>query len=123
MRFIVAAWLALAAAPNLTGAWHMALQGGHALPAPLILKQDGTSLTGTIAVPAQDGMEGLEVQVAGELVDEAFTLSGTVEHGDRHADLTIDGRILADGTLEGHLDAPGHAHLLWTAERLNERKP
>ena len=65
----------------------------------------------------------MEVQLTGELVDDVFTLSGTVESGKEPAKLTIDGRVLEDGTLEGHLDFAGHAHLPWTAERLKERKP
>jgi hypothetical protein len=124
MKFIVTALLAIAAAPNITGTWNMALQGGHVVPTPLVLKQDGKTLTGTIAVPTQDVTKRLEVQLTGELVDEAFTLSGTVENAkEPAATLTIDGKILEDGTLEGHLDLQGHAHLPWTAERLKERKP
>jgi hypothetical protein len=123
MTFIVAAWLAIAAAPNITGTWNMALQGGHVIPTPLVLKQDGKSLTGTIALPTQDVTKRLDVQLTGELVDDAFTLSGTVENGKEAAPLTIDGKILEDGTLEGHLDFQGHAHLPWAAERLKERKP
>jgi hypothetical protein len=123
MKFIVTAWLALAAAPNITGTWNMALQGGHVIPTPLVLKQDGKSLTGTIAVPMQDVSKRLEVRLTGELVDDAFTLSGTVENANEPAKLTIDGKILEDGTLEGHLDLQGHPHLPWTAERLKERKP
>lgn len=123
MRFIVAALLAITAAPNMTGTWIMALQGGHVVPTPLVLKQDGKSLTGTIAVPTQDVNKRLEVQLTGELVDDAFTLTGMVENAKEPATLTIDGKILEDGTLEGHLDLQGHAHLPWTAERLKERKP
>jgi hypothetical protein len=123
MRFIVAALLAITAAPNITGTWIMALQGGHVVPTPLVLKQDGKSLTGTIAVPTQDVTKRLEVQLTGELVDDAFTLTGMVENATEPATLTIDGKILEDGTLEGHLDLQGHAHLPWTAERLKERKP
>ena len=123
MNFIVAAWLAIAAAANIAGTWNMALQGGHVIPTPLVLKQDGRVLTGTIAVPTADVTKRVEVQLTGELVDDAFTLSGTVESGKEPAKLTIDGRVLEDGTLEGHLDFAGHAHLPWTAERLKERKP
>ena len=50
MRFIVAALLAIAAPSNVTGTWNMALDAGHVIPTPLVLKQDGKSLTGTIAL-------------------------------------------------------------------------
>ncbi len=123
MRFIVAALLAIAAPSNVTGTWNMALDAGHVIPTPLVLKQDGQSLTGTIALPTQDVTKRVEVRLTGELVDDAFTLSGTVDHAKEPTTLTIDGKVLEDGTLEGHLDLPGHAHLPWTAERLKERKP
>jgi hypothetical protein len=123
MKFILAALLAIAAPSNITGTWNMALQGGHVIPTPLVLKQDGKSLTGTIAIPTEDIGKRVEVQLVGELVDDAFTLSGTVDHAKEPTTLTIDGKVLDDGTLEGHLDLQGHAHLPWTAERLKERKP
>ena len=123
MRFLVAALLAIAAPSNVTGTWNMALDAGHVIPTPLVLKQDGKSLTGTIAIPTQDINRRVEVRLTGELVDDAFTLSGTVDHAKEPTTLTIEGKVLEDGTLEGHLDLPGHAHLSWTAERLKERKP
>jgi len=123
MRFIVAALLAIAAPSNVTGTWNMALDAGHVIPTPLVLKQEGKSLTGTIALPTQDFSKRVEVRLTGELVDDAFTLSGTVDNAKEPTTLTIDGKVLEDGTLEGHLDLPGHAHLPWTAERLKERKP
>ncbi|HEY2906586.1 MAG TPA: hypothetical protein VGJ29_11855 [Vicinamibacterales bacterium] len=123
MRFIVAALLAIVAPSNVTGTWNMALDAGHVIPTPLVLKQDGKTLTGTIALPTQDITKRVEVRLTGELVDDAFTLSGTVDHAKEPTTLTIDGKVLADGTLEGHLDLPGHAHLPWTAERLKERTP
>ncbi|HEV3058041.1 MAG TPA: hypothetical protein VGY48_07320 [Vicinamibacterales bacterium] len=123
MTFLVAALVAIAAAPNITGTWNMGLQGGHVIPTALVLKQDGTSLTGTIVLPTQDPNKQIEVALSGEIADGVFKLTGTVENAKEAATLTIDGKILEDGTLEGQVDLPGHAHLPWTAERLKNRKP
>jgi hypothetical protein len=56
------------------------------------------------------------------MADSAFTLSGTVEHAKEPTTITIDAKLMDDGTMEGHLDMPGHGTLSWTAERLKERK-
>ena len=37
--------------PTVTGTWNMGLQGDHVIPVALVLKQDGTKVTGTIAMP------------------------------------------------------------------------
>jgi hypothetical protein len=128
--------------PNLTGTWNMGLQGGHVIPTPLVLTQDGKSLSGTIGIPTQNFGDRIEVKLTGEVVDRAFKLTGTVEgskDGGKNAGkdggenaskdgsndkttIAIDGTILEDGTLEGHVDFPPHGTLPWTAERLKERK-
>jgi hypothetical protein len=117
---------AYAEEPNLTGTWNMGLQGGHVIPTPLVLTQDGKLLSGTIGLPTQNFGDRIEVKLTGEVVDRAFNLTGTVEGGkDGSKDKTtivIDGTILEDGTLEGHVDIPPHGKLPWTAERLKERK-
>jgi hypothetical protein len=129
MTFIVAALVAIAAAPSLTGTWNMGLQGGHVVPTALVLTQDGTSLTGTIVLPTQDPNKQIEVPLSGDIADGVFKLTGPIEtaesaeNGKAPTTLTIDGKVLEDGTLEGQLDLPGHAHLRWTAERLKNRKP
>jgi hypothetical protein len=131
MTFIVAALVAIAAAPDITGTWNMGLQGGHVIPTALVLTQEGTSLTGTIVLPTQDPNKQVEVTLRGDIADGVFKLTGaveTVENADvenarKPTTLTIDGKILEDGTLEGELDLPGHAHLRWSAERLKNRKP
>ncbi len=38
---------------SLTGTWNMGLQGGHVIPVALVLKQEGTTLSGTVALPTQ----------------------------------------------------------------------
>ena len=84
MKFAVAslafALLAAAEAPTVAGTWNMGLQGDHVIPTALVLKQDGKSVNGTIALPTQRIGERVEVELKGEFVDRALTLSGTVEH-------------------------------------------
>jgi hypothetical protein len=123
MTLILAAWVAFAAAAPITGTWNMGVQAGHVVPLPLVLAQDGTSLKGTITLPTgQDFNKRVEVQLAGDIVDGELHLSGTFDNGKETETLEIDGKMLEDGTLEGHFDMPGHPHLPWTAERLKERK-
>lgn len=123
MTLIAAVLLALATTPNVTGTWNMGLDAGHVIPTPLVLTQDGTTLTGTIGLPTQDFNKHVEVKLTGEIADGVFKLSGTVENAKEPTTIAIEGKVLEDGTLEGHLDlVPGHSNLKWTAERLKERK-
>ena len=124
MKAILAALLlAAAATPDITGTWTVRLNAGHVIPVPLVLKHDGSTLTGTIALPTQNFDTQVEVPLKGQLTDGAFTLSGTVEHAEKPTTVTLTGKIRDDGTLEGEADVTGHAHIPWTAERLKERKP
>ena len=125
--FIAALVLALgltasAETPSLTGAWNMGLQGDHVIPTPLVLKQDGTSLTGTIGLPTQDIGHRVEVKLAGEIANGAFLLSGEVENAKEPTTIKIDGKVTEEGSLEGHINVAGHMNMPWTAERLKERK-
>jgi hypothetical protein len=115
---------AFAEAANLTGTWNMGLQGGHVIPVALVLKQDGRKLTGTIALPTQNAGQRVDVALSGDFVDQAFTLSGTVEGAKEPTTLDISGKLLEDGSMEGTFVMPGHGHgsMSWTAERLKERK-
>ena len=107
-------------APNVTGTWNMGLQGGHVVPVALTLEQKGTTVTGAILLPTQRG-DRLEVQLKGELVDLALTLSGTVEGAAEPTTIEITGTLNDDGSMEGRLKGP-HGEVPWTAERLKERK-
>ena len=123
---IAALGVSLAAAtesPNITGTWNMGLEGGHVIPVALVLKQDGQKLTGSIALPtSQNTDHRVEVPLSGKLVDRAFTLSGTVEHGKEPTTLDISGKLMDDGTMEGTFTMADHGKMPWTAERLKERK-
>jgi len=127
MKAILAALLfvsgAVAAAPDVTGTWTMRLNAGHVIPVPLVLKQDGATVTGTITLPTQNFDTQVEVPLKGQLADGAFSLSGTVEQAEKPTAVTIAGKIRDDGTLEGEAEVTGHSHMPWTAERLKERKP
>ena len=107
--------------PNLTGTWNMGLQGGHVVPVALTLEQKGTKVTGTILMPTQRAGERIEVILAGELVDAALTLSGTVEGAAEPTTIEMAGTLEDDGSMQGTLNGP-HGKMQWTAERLKERK-
>jgi hypothetical protein len=110
--------------PSITGTWNMGLEGDHVIPVALVLKQDGHTLTGTIALPTQNAGSRVEVKLSGEIADGAFKLSGTVEGAKEPNTLAISGKLLDDGSMEGTFEMPGHGHgsMPWTAERLKERK-
>jgi hypothetical protein len=116
--------LALAESPNITGTWNMGLEGDHVIPVALVLKHEGHTLTGTIALPTQNAGSRVEVKLSGEIADGAFKLSGTVEGAKEPTTLAISGKLLDDGSMEGTFEMPGHGHgsMPWTAERLKERK-
>ena len=122
MKTLLAALAAavLAAEPTVTGTWNMGLQGDHVIPTALVLKQDGRTVTGTIAMPTQNGQR-IEVKLSGEFVDGAITLSGEVENAKVPSTLEMKGTLKDDGTLEGTLKSH-HGTMGWTAERLKTRK-
>jgi len=112
-------------APNVAGTWNMGVQGGHVVQIALVLKQDGSTVTGTIAMPTPNEGQLVEVGLTGALDGAALTLSGTVEHGSERRTIEISGKVLDDGTMEGTIAVNGKdGHSMnWTAERLKERKP
>jgi hypothetical protein len=62
---------------SVTGTWNMGLQGGHVIPVALVLKQDGTTLSGTVVLPTQHTGQTVDVSLTGEIANGAFTVSGT----------------------------------------------
>jgi len=129
MKIATAALLAItfaAADPKtVTGTWNMGLQGDHVIPTALVLKQDKTKLTGTIALPAQNTGQRIEVELSGEITEGAFKISGAVENATEPTTIAISGSLKDDGSLEGTLAMKSHGrdhNLPWTAERLKERK-
>jgi hypothetical protein len=112
--------------PSLTGTWNMGLEGGHVIPVALVLKQDGATLTGTISMPTQRIGTTVDVALKGEVVDTAFTLSGSVEGAKDPTTIEIKGKLNDEGMLEGRVVISGaqgpHGDMPYTAERLKERK-
>lgn len=78
-------------AQSLTGTWNMGLQGGHVIPVALVLKQDGTTLTGTLAMPAQHVGQTVDVPLKGDVSNGTLTLSGTVENAKEPTKIEIQG--------------------------------
>jgi len=112
-------------APSLTGTWNMGLEGGHVIPVALVLKQDGSTLTGNIAMPTQRIGTTVDVALKGEIADAAFTLSGSVEGAKDPMTIEIKGKLNDEGMLEGRVVMKGatgpHGDMPYTAERLKER--
>jgi hypothetical protein len=117
--------LAAAETPTVTGTWNMGLQGDHVIPTALVLKQEDKKVTGTIALPTQQNGKRVEVELTGDFVDGALTLTGTLENAAEPTKVAIAGKLLEDGSLEGTIALRLHNrdhNLAWTAERLKERK-
>jgi hypothetical protein len=122
---LIAAMFAAEPAPNLTGTWNMGLQGGHVVPVALVLKQDGTTVTGTITIPTQRVGETTEIALAGRFESGALNLAGTVDGAAEPTTIAIEGTLQDDGSMEGSVAmvAKETHRVRWTAERLKERKP
>ena len=116
----VSATLLAAPSADISGTWNMGLQGDHVIPTALVLKQDGKTITGTIAVPVRQG-ERVDVPLTGELNGATLKLSGKMETAKEPMTIEIAGEVKDDGSMEGTLVTHGH-NLTWTAERLKERK-
>lgn len=108
-------------APTVAGTWNLGLQGDHVIPVALVLKQDGTNVTGTIALPTNRSGDRIEVKLSGALTGNALKISGTVEHAATPTDIALNATLKDDGSLEGTFHGP-HGDLAFTAERLKTRK-
>ena len=106
---------------SVAGTWNMGLQGDHAITTALVLEVDGTTVSGTIALPSPHH-ELVEVKLTGEFVDRALEVSGVVEHGGQEITVGVSGTLKDDGTLEGTVSLSGHGNLPYTAERSKEHK-
>src|SRR4051812_27729733 len=83
-------------AESLTGTWNMGLQGDHVIPTALVLSQDGTAVTGTIAMPTQHAGQRVEVKMDGDFVDSVLTLTGTVDHAKEPTRLELRATLTAE---------------------------
>jgi len=104
----------VAAALSVTGTWSMSVDSPHgAATMGLVLKQDGTRVTGTFASGHSPDMA-----LEGEFTDGTLKLE-TTEGGD--AKITFTGKLKDDGTLAGYLSSQ-MGDMKWTATRVPEQK-
>src|SRR5262245_46061696 len=120
-KMLMAALAALViadAAPNVTGTWNMGLQGGHVVPVALVLKQDGKTVTGTVAMPTQHVGDRKEIELKGEFDAGHLKLSGDVDGAVDKTAIEIEGTLQDDGSMEGTLAmiAKETRRVPWTAE-------
>src|SRR5215470_14006367 len=95
-KMLVAALAVLAIgdpAPNVTGTWNMGLQGGHVVPVALVLKQDGNTVSGTVAMPTQHVGERKEIELKGEFAAGVLKISGVVEGAADPTTIEIEGTL------------------------------
>ena len=124
---IVAAFAALAIAgpavaadPELTGTWTLGVEGDHVIPMAMVVKQEGSKLSGTIAMPINQHGDRRDIAFEGEI--SAGVLTFATKEG--KPTLEVKGRLNDDGSLAGTVvmnGGPDHT-MNWTAERLKERK-
>jgi len=103
---------------TVSGVWQMNVEAGHVLQIGMELKQDGTTVTGTILMPTQHAGQRREVSLKGEFADGALKLSGTTDGASEDtATVAIEAKMQKDGTLSGTLSAGSHS-APWTGARL-----
>ena len=102
------------AGPGVSGTWNLAVDSPHGSAAMgLILKQDGTKVTGTFASGHSPDMA-----VEGEFSDGTLKLETTQGEDGK---ITFTGKLKDDGTLAGYLSSP-MGDMKWTAARAPEPK-
>jgi hypothetical protein len=93
--------------PTVHGSWTITADTPHGrISMPLVLKQDGKNVTGTVGTPHGD------MPIEGEFADRSLKLATTVE-SDR---ITLTATLKDDDTLAGSLSGP-RGDMEWTAER------
>lgn len=112
---------AIAADPDLTGTWTLGVEGDHVIPMAMVIKQDGSRISGTIAMPTNQHGDRRDIPFEGEVSASGITFA--TKEG--KPTLEFNGSLNEDGTLAGSVimsaDGPHHK-MNWTAERLKERK-
>jgi hypothetical protein len=100
---------------GVSGTWTMNVQGSPHGDATmgLVLKQDGTKVTGTFS-----SGHGPDMDVTGEFKDGQLKIE-TVEGGDSRIIFTA--QLKADGTLAGSISS-AVGDMRWTASRAAEKK-
>jgi hypothetical protein len=111
---------ALAADPELTGTWTLGVEGDHVIPMAMVVKQEGSKLSGTIAMPTNQHGDRRDIAFEGEISAGVLTFATT----EGKPTLEFKGKLNDDGSLAGTVimnGGPDHT-MNWTAERLKERK-
>jgi len=121
MKLIAALGIAALAAigvvadANVSGTWTMTVTGTpHGdMTTELVLKQDGTKVTGVFSSGHMPDMD-----VAGEFKDGALKLETA---GDADSKFVFDAKLKDDGTLAGYLSS-SMGDMKWTAVRAADKK-
>jgi hypothetical protein len=102
------------AAQGLTGKWSMSLEGPQGpMTLGLVLNQQGTKVTGTLAGPQGDA------PLEGQFVDGTLTFGISVESPNGSMQLSFSGKLKDDGSLEGTLSGP-MGEIPWKAVRVKD---
>ena len=115
MTAVMLAASALVAAPaDVMGTWTMNVVGGPHGPATmqLVLKQDGTTVSGTFA-----SGHGADMDMKGEFANGSLRIESA---GETHKVL-LSARLKDDGTLAGTLSSEV-GDMKWTASRASDKK-
>jgi hypothetical protein len=103
-----------AGAASVTGTWTLAVDSPHgAATMSLVLKQDGTKVTGTFV-----SGHAPDMSVEGTFTDEGLKLSTA---GDADHQITFTATLKDDGTFAGYLSSP-MGDMKWTGERAKPSK-
>src|SRR5262245_7467610 len=111
---LLVATAALATAPSVAGNWTMTIEGSpHGnMTAGLVLKQDGTKVTGTFA-----SGHTADMTVSGEFVNGELKIETA---GDGDSKISFTGKLKEDGTLAGYISSP-MGDMRWTAARADTK--
>jgi len=102
------------ASANVTGKWSLSLETPQGpMTVALVLKQEGTKVTGTLAGP--QGETALE----GQFVDGTLTFGISFESPNGSMQLSFSAKLVEDGSLAGVMSGP-MGEIPWTAVRVKD---
>ena len=101
------------AAADVSGAWELAWETPRgSTTMDLELRADGHTLTGRVETRA-----GWNDITDGKVDDGAVSFAVQISRGERTFRMQFDGKLTADGTLEGTVNTPRDDAVPWTAKR------
>src|SRR4051812_3455710 len=71
----IAAPAAYAAESTLAGTWTLGVEGDHVIPMAMVVKQDGSKISGTIAMPINQQGDRRDIAFEGEVTATGFTFA------------------------------------------------